>query len=67
MSLGCLQDLLNPEERRGFTDFLAIAADYSENLDRNVAPQQALLVVLKLLVEEPLVYLDPGQAGDFNR
>ena len=66
MSLGCWQDLLDPEERRGFTDFLAIAADDPENLGGYITLQQAALVVLKLLVEKPLVNLDPGQAGDFD-
>jgi hypothetical protein len=67
MSLGCWQNPLDPEERRRLSDFLAVAADDSENLDGDVALQQALLIVLELLVEEPLVNLDPGQAGHFYR
>lgn len=58
-------DLLDPKYRHGLSKLTAIAADDSENLVRLCAVQvQALLgsCILELLVEEPLVDLDPREA-----
>lgn len=65
-SLG-LDDLLNPEDWCGLSDFMAVATNNSKYSGRSRDLRRALLVVPKLLVEEPLVDLDPGQACNLNR
>lgn len=66
MSLGSA-DFLDLEEGRRFSDFFAIRADDSENLSLDTLLQQARLCVFHVLVEEPLVDLDPVEAGRSNR
>ena len=61
--------LLDHKDRRGLSNFTAIAADDSENLDGIWAAHgQALLSgdVLEAFVEEPLIDLDPRQARGFD-
>ena len=59
-------DFLNLEERRRLSDLIAVSVNNSENLGRHFPLQQARLVVLELLVEEPLVDLDPVESGNLH-
>ena len=61
-SLGRRGYFLNLEEGRRLSDLVAIAVNHSENLCRHSALRQAPLGILQLLVEEPLVDLDPAEA-----
>ena len=58
-------NLFDLEDRQGFSDFTAVTADDSEDLSGVGRLGHVLLgLVSELLVEEPLVDLDPVEAGD---
>lgn len=65
-SLGS-RNSLDLEEGCRFSDFSAIATDDFENLGGHAALRHAQLAVLHLSVEEPLVDLDPVEAGLSHR
>ena len=57
-------DLFDLEDRQGFSDFTAITADHTEDLSGVGSLGHVLLgLVSELLVKEPLVDLDPVEAG----
>ena len=63
----CACHSLHLEDWRGLSELTAIAADYPENLLRDETLAKALLCrLLQLLVKEPLVDLNPREAGDFH-
>ena len=60
-------DLFNLEDRQGFSDFTAITADHTEDLSGVGSLGHVLLgLVSELLVKEPLVDLDPVEAGGLD-
>ena len=60
-------DLFDLEDRQGLSDFTAVTADDSEDLSGVGRLGHVLLrLVSELLVEEPLVDLDPVEAGDLD-
>ena len=60
-------DLFDLEDRHGLSNFTAIFADHSEDLSGVGSLGHVLLgLVSELLVKEPLVDLDPVEAGSLN-
>ena len=67
LSLAGSIDLFNLEDRQGLSNFSAVTADYSEDLSGVGSLGHVLLgLVSELLVKEPLVDLDPVEAGGLN-
>ena len=60
-------DLFNLEDRQRLSDFTAITADHTEDLSGVGSLGHVLLgLVSELLVKEPLVNLDPVEAGSLD-
>ena len=60
-------DLFDLKDRQGLSDFTAITADHTEDLSGVGSLGHVLLgLVSELLVKEPLVDLDPVEAGGLD-
>ena len=66
-SLAGSNDLFDLEDRQGLSDFSAVTANHSEDLNGISSLGHVLLgLVSELLVKEPLVDLDPVEAGGLD-